>query len=278
MPFKTILTVTGLEQENHDLELAMDFCAGIGAHLSILVLAIAVPPPIGEFPMAASDVWIQERQDDLQRLKDRTAAVSTLLAARGCSGDVTYEYPEYASTDETIGRRARYADLTLVGSESLPDGTLKDKAIEGALFVSGKPVLLLPKGTKPNLAAKRVAVAWDARLEAARAAREALDILSGADEVRLILVDPVEGEHAHGAEPGADLAAFLARHGVKAVVDRLPSEGHSAADVISRHALDVSADLLVMGAYGHARVRERIFGGVTRTILARRPLPVFMAR
>jgi nucleotide-binding universal stress UspA family protein len=108
--------------------------------------------------------------------------------------------------------------------------------------------------------------------------REALELLAAADEVRLVLVDPVEGEKAHGAEPGADIAAYLARHGIKVVVDRVPSEGHPVADVLRRRAMDFDAEMLVMGAYGHSRFRERLLGGATRSILDDVPLPLFMAR
>ena len=156
--------------------------------------------------------------------------------------------------------------------------TLKDKVIEGALFSSGKPLLLVPEGSQPTLKPKRVLVAWDSRVEASRAVRESLEMLAAAESVRLALVDPVEGDDYHGAEPGADAAAYLARHGVKVTVDRLPSSNHSVAEVLRRHAIDTSSELMVMGAYGHSRLRERIFGGVTRSILESPPLPILMAR
>lgn len=103
-------------------------------------------------------------------------------------------------------------------------------------------------------------------------------MLVNADEVRLVLVDPVESESGHGSEPGADAAAFLARHGAKVAVDRLPSQGHSVAEILGRHAMDCAIDLMVMGGYGHSRMRERIFGGVTKSILEEPPVPVLMAR
>ena len=156
--------------------------------------------------------------------------------------------------------------------------TLKDKAIEGALFSSGRPALVVPAGTFPTLKPKRVMVAWDARLEAARAVREAIEILAAADDVRIVLVDPKADEADHGAEPGADVAAYLARHGVKVTVDRLPSQGMTVAEILRRHARDAGAELLVMGAYGHSRLRERIFGGTTRSMLEETTVPVFMAR
>lgn len=225
---------------------------------------------------AVSPAWLEERRADLKRLKERTSVVSAFLSQIVTSGDLIDDYPDTAWADETIGRRARYADITVIAPELLAGETLKSKAIEGDS--SGKPLLLIPEGSRPTLKPKRVLVAWDARLESSRAVRESLDMLIGADEVHLVMVDPVEDEYHHGAEPGADAAAYLARHGVKVAVDRLPSSNHSVADVLRRHAVDIAADLVVMGAYGHSRLRERIFGGVTYSMLEDPSMPILMAR
>jgi len=278
MAFKTILAVTGVDHGDGDLKVAAGLCAEIEAHLSVLVVALAAPPPIGEYAAMVSDGWLEERQTDLERLKERAAAVSAFLAANEISADVSSEYPEIAWADETVGRRARYADLTVVGPQLLAGETLKEKVLEGALFSSGKPLLLVPEGSQPTLKPKRVLVAWDSRIEASRALRESLDVLDTAEEIRLVLVDPMEGEDKHGAEPGADAAAYLARRGVKVAVDRLASSGHAVAEVLRRHAVDTSAELMVMGAYGHSRLRERIFGGVTKSMLESQSLPILMAR
>jgi len=279
MAFKTILTVAGPESAwQEDLKLAAALCEQAEAHLSVLVMALAAPPPIGEYAAAVSDGWLQERQADLRHLKARKEEISTFVAGSAVSGDVVSEFLEAGWADEMVGRRARYADLTLAGPELLRTETLKQKVIEGALFWSGKPLLLVPEDAKVTLEPKRVLVAWDTRIEATRAVREALELLAAADEVRLAIIDPVEGERSHGEEPGADVATFLARHGVNVTVDRLPSENHSVANVLRRHAVDTDAQMLVMGAYGHSRLRERILGGVTRSMLEDAALPVFLAR
>lgn len=278
MPFRTILTVTGTHCGDNDIKLAAGLCEEISAHLSVLAVALAAPPPIGA-AAAISDAWMEERRTDIERLEKRTADVSGMLAGSAISADVTSAYAEIAWADEIIGRRARYADLTIVGPELLSSGgTLKDKIIEGALFSSGRPMLLVPEGSRPTLRPKKVMIAWDSRIEASRAVREAIDILTAAHDVRLVLVDPVEGESHHGAEPGADVATYLARHGAKVTVDRLPSSNHSVADVLRRHASDISAELVVMGAYGHSRLLEKIFGGVTKAMLEGVSMPVLMAR
>jgi len=108
--------------------------------------------------------------------------------------------------------------------------------------------------------------------------RESLEMLRSADQVTVAVVDPEPGLLGHGEEPGADLAAYLARHGAKVTVDRLPREGRTTADVLRRHVVDTAADLLVLGAYGHSRLRDWILGGVTRSMVAEPPVPVFMAR
>ncbi|MFA6157563.1 universal stress protein [Mesorhizobium sp.] len=278
MSFKTILTITGPGMSDADLKLAAGLCEETNAHLAVLVVVLAAPPPVGEYAAIVSEDWLKERKAEEQLLKKTTAGVTALLAGRGLSADIDSEYPEAEWADETIGRRARYADITILGPELLAGETLKNKAIEGVLFSSGRPLLLVPQGSRPTLKPKRVLVAWDSRLEASRAVRESIDLLAAAEDVHLALVDPVEGEAQHGAEPGADIAAYLARHGVKVTVDRLPSGNHSVAEVLRQHAVDIAADLMVMGAYGHSRLRERIFGGVTRSMLEKQSLPILMAR
>lgn len=275
---KTILAVTSPDLGDADLKLAAALCEEIEAHLAVLVLNMAAPPPIGGYAAIVSDAWLQERQADVERLQKRTAAVSALLAASPISSDVSSEYPEEAWAHEVIGRRARYADLTVIGPELLARGALKNKVVSGTLFSSGKPLLLVPQGSFPTLRPKRVLVAWDSRIEASNAVSRSLDLMRSAEDVRLVLVDPVEGEFGQGGEPGADVATYLARHGIRVTVDRRPSQGRSIAAVLRQHAIDTSAQLLVMGAYGHSRLSERILGGVTKTMIDEPPLPILMAR
>jgi nucleotide-binding universal stress UspA family protein len=277
MCFKTILVVAGVEPGDGDIELAAGLCEEVGAHLSVLAAAIAAPPPIGEYAAVVSQAWLEERQSQMESLEARTAAISALVAARGGSADVTSEFAELAWADEIIGRRARYADLTVLGPQLASDDQLREKVIAGALFASGKPLLIVPTGVTPTLKPKRVVVGWDARIEASRAVRESLGVLRNAEAVHVTLVDPGKGEDRHGAEPGADIATYLSRHGVKVTVDRLPREDRSVADVLNRHAVDLSAEMLVMGAYGHSRLRERLFGGVTRSVLESPRLTTLLA-
>ena len=103
-------------------------------------------------------------------------------------------------------------------------------------------------------------------------------MLVRADSVHIVLVDPDGSYLFNGGEPGADIATFLSRHNVKTIVEQLASAERSTEAVIQQRAREIGSDIIVMGAYGHSRLRERIFGGVTASILDECQLPVFFAR
>ena len=278
MSFKTILSVVGVEQSDSDIKQAMELCRENSAHLAVMVLALAAPPPIGEYGAAVSDIWAEERERDMGILSERATAIRQLVAKEGISAEVNPVYCEQASADDVVGLRARYADLALIGPELGATHTLKKLVLDGLFFAAQKPALIVPEGATPSLAPKTVVIAWDSGLEASRAVSEALPLIGVAEDVHIVMVDPQAGDDGNGAEPGADLAAYLAHHGAKATIDRLPSSGHTIAEVIARHARDNDADLLVMGAFGHSRLRERIFGGVTHSLTSEPSLPTFIAR
>ena len=106
---------------------------------------------------------------------------------------------------------------------------------------------------------------------------DAMPLLRRARTVRVLSIDAVPSEEGHGDVPGADIALFLARHGVNAVATRTPSAGIEAGDVILSHAADHSNDLIVMGAYGHSRLLQLVMGGATRTALRQMTVPVLMS-
>ena len=135
---------------------------------------------------------------------------------------------------------------------------------------------MLPPGWSGEFGA-RIVVAWDGSLEASRAVAAAMPLIEAAREVRVALVAPRVRGSEHGQEPGADLGAVLSRHNGNVSVDRLPSLDRSVARALLGHASDTEADLLVLGAYGHSRLTEAIFGGVTHDMLREAPLPLVMA-
>lgn len=278
---------TGADHSDR-LRTAAGLCAEVGAHLSVLIIS---PPPLGD----GIPVWPQQRgqaiatlekrfrqierfSQDMARLETTFREIQKQLRAMRLCYDVDPDYCDQASVGDAVRQRALCTDLTIIGPALLNDASLGPLVINGSLFDTGKPVLVVPKGAEATLSPRRVLVVWDSRVEASRAVREGLDMLSGAEEVRVALVDPEATCTGNGAEPGADIAAYLTRHGARVSVDRLASAGKPVAAVLAQHAIDASANMIVMGAYGSRRLRQRLFGGVTRWIVRKPPFPLFLAR
>jgi nucleotide-binding universal stress UspA family protein len=173
---------------------------------------------------------------------------------------------------------ARYADLVIIGQPEPEVGAgLADDFAEELVLSAGRPVLFVPyAGTFPEVG-RRVLIAWNAGREAARAVTDALPLLARASTVQVVAFDPGKGGADHGDIPGADIALVLARHGVKVSVAQQQSEDVDVGNQILSRAADMQADLIVMGAYGHSRLRELVLGGVTRTLLDTMTVPVLMS-
>lgn len=278
MPFKTILAVTGADHGSADMLAAAEAAEAAGAHLNALVVASVPAPPAGDFFGQAYSTWSLMWQDENARVEGRTAELRRHMAEHGRAADIQTVYCIETEINREVGTRARYADFSILGPVLLKDHVLARRVLDGLLFASPVPVLLVPEGAKPDLSPKTVIVAWNAGLEASSALHKAKEIVLGADELRIVLVDPDATQSAAGEEPGADVAAYLARHGVRATVDVLASGGREPGDMLQQHARDCGAGLIVMGAYGHSRLRERVFGGTTQWMIENPAVPVLMAR
>lgn len=278
MRTKMILCATGVDHGTGDLIAAAELAQRSEARLSALVISTVPPPPVGDLVGQAYSTWSFIWQEENNRLNARVSDLRKLLGERGLDGEISAVYCAEANIDDEVAERARYTDLTLLGSDMLNDASLLKRVLDGALFTSPAPVLLARNDTPVDLAPKTVLVGWNSKLEAAVALRCAMDMLIQADNVHVAVIDPRAAESAMGEEPGADVAMFLARHGVKTTVEVLASGGREPASVLQQHATDIGAQLVVMGAYSHSRLRERIFGGTTQSMLGNVRTPVLMAR
>jgi len=183
------------------------------------------------------------------------------------------DYPE-----EALTIAARYADLVVVGQSTPDNVTITPENLpESVALATGRPVLVVPHIGADKPPGKKVMLCWNASRESARAASDAMPFLKAADEVIVLIVDPKASANGHGAEPGADVATWLARHGVKVSVQREVAGDTDIGNVILSRAADLDVDLIVMGAYGHSRMRELVMGGVSRTLLSSMTVPVLMS-
>lgn len=180
---------------------------------------------------------------------------------------------------QSTALHGRYVDLIVLGQLDPDDvsAALFRPLPEEVAFLAGRPVLVVPYAGSWREIGRRVLVAWDASREATRAVNDAMPLLLAADTVTVLSVDAMQGPTGHGEVPGADIALHLARHGVKATVETTVSAGIGIGNTLLSRASDLGADLLVMGAYGHSRVRELLLGGATRTLLESMTLPVLMS-
>jgi len=180
-----------------------------------------------------------------------------------------------ASAPDVFAKVARRFDLAVMGQPEPETPAFERLIVEAALFDSGRPVLIVPYIQRSGLTLERVMVCWDGSRSAARAVADAMPLLvrAKATEVLTVASEPAKSNEM----PGADIAHHLARHGVKVEVDSIVTVETDIASTILSHAADISADFLVMGGYGHSRLREFVLGGVTRGILGSMTLPTLMS-
>ena len=176
---------------------------------------------------------------------------------------------------EQFGQLARCFDLAIVGQPEPGKQAPEQSIIEAALFNSGRPVLVVPYIQRQPLNLDRILVGWDGSRNAARAVADALPFLSRAKAVDVVVVEGEPGKPDKLA--GADIARHLARHDIKVEIKRLVASDLSVANTILSHAADAGADMIVMGGYGHSRLREFLLGGATRDILSTMTVPTLMS-
>ncbi len=179
-----------------------------------------------------------------------------------------------------VVEHGRMVDLIVVSQGSLDsdNGSEIDFA-DRVVLEGGRPVLLVPTSGTFDVVAQNVVIGWNATRESARAAFDAVALMGKGSKAHIVWVDSElqEQEEAGQALPGAELAASFARHGVETFSEPVATPGLEPVDALLTRVFDVGADMLVMGAYGHSRMREFIFGGSTRKVLDQMTVPVLMS-
>jgi len=174
---------------------------------------------------------------------------------------------------------ARHVDLSFLGQPNPDDDnhSFQESLLDGVMFGSGRPVYVVPYIGRNVRKVRKAVIAWDGGKKAVRAANDAIPLLRDREEVIVLVINPDQRRDAHGDKPGAGIAAHLERHGINAKVDLQVAPKASPDNLILNYMSDSGADLLIMGAYGHSRLREKAFGGVTDTIMHQMITPVLMS-
>jgi nucleotide-binding universal stress UspA family protein len=254
---------------------AVSVAATFDAHLAgIAFLFDPIVPVSGAGYILAEVIETQERDNEAAT----KAALQRFTAASTRTG-VTAEpltlSASFAGVGEQFGRIARRFDLSIVGQAEPESSGVEEIIAESALFESGRPVIIVPYIQKAPLKLDRVMVCWDGSRAATRAIADAMPLLQRAGRVEVVIVADERGKKDE--IEGADMGAHLARHGLNVEVNRTALGDIDVADVILSHAADAGSDFIVMGGYGHSRLREFVLGGVTRSIMRSMTAPVLMS-
>ena len=256
------------------LGLACALASRHAAHvIGLFVVDVSVPVIAGVDGGGAVLAELIEtmRGDALAAGARAEAAFNEALRREGVAGE--WRLVEGLAPQQ-VALHGRYADLIVLGQQA-PDDGASNVTLEAVLFTSGRPVLVVPHAGTFQTLGERTLIGWNAKREAARAVGDALPLLSGSATV--LIVNPAPGTDLHGEDPGADIARHLARHGVTVAVERIVAPEIGADDALLNRAAETAADLIVIGAYGHSRLREFVLGGVTRGLLQHMTVPVLMS-
>lgn len=254
---------------------AISVADAFGAH--VLGVAFAYEPIIPGTVMGGIPVDLIEAQRNECANKARAAVARFETAAKrvGVSFETRVMNASIAGAADQLGRLARRFDLAIVGQPERERSSADEVVDEGVLFESGRPVIFVPFIQKAGLKLDRVMLCWDGSRAATRAIADSLPLLKKAKQVEVVIIAAKAGKS--GELTGADLGAHLARHGLKVDVKRITSPDIDVPSTILSYAADSSADLIVMGGYGHSRLREFVLGGVTRGMLESMTVPALMS-
>lgn len=257
------------------LDVAVGLAERCAAHLTgLYVDSVPVAPEM--MAMSTAPVLLESIAEEQQQRA--AGARKTFDAATQRAGLNTgfrrSEGPMFAA----LNQMARYSDLLVLTQEGDgKSGPVLGGFADYAVMDCGRPVLVVPFVGAAVPVDGTVLVAWSGTRESARAANDALPLLALASRVQVVVIEPEDTALSDAPLPGADFCEHLARHDIKAEAKVIAGSDVDAGDLLLSHAADVDANLIVMGAYGHSRLRQMVLGGMTRHMLTHMTVPVLMS-
>ncbi len=272
---KDIVVNLGLGAKDPAGDFAISVADAFEAHL--LGVAFVYDPIIPGTVMGSipPEFIESQRRESEKKASDAIARFEQAAKRAGVSYETRSVNASIAGAADRLGRLARRFDLAIVGQPERDRAAAAQVVDEGVLFESGRPVIFVPYIQKAGLKLDCVLVCWDGSRAATRAIADAMPFLQKAKQVEIVMVASKAGKNDE--IPGADLGQHLARHGLKVDVKRITSPDIDVTSTILSYAADSSADMIVMGGYGHSRLREFILGGVTHGILETMTVPTLMS-
>lgn len=272
---KDIVVNLGLGDKDHAGDYAVSVAQVFESHVA--GVAVSYEPIIpGTVMGGIPPEFIESQRAESDKLAHQAVArFEHACKLAGISYETRIISASISGAADQLGRIGRRFDLVVVGQPEREKAGPDEIVDEGVLFESGRPVIFVPFIQRTGLKLDRVMVCWDGSRAATRAVADSMPLLAKAKQVDVVMV--ANGRAKSDEVPGADLGQHLARHGLNVEVKRITSPDIDIASTILSYAADISADFLVMGGYGHSRLREFVLGGVTRGLLESMTVPVLMS-
>ena len=258
------------------MEFAVSTAAAFNAHLAgVAFVYDPIVPAMADMYGMPAQVIESQRAENEKAAKAAVDRFNEAARRAALSAEARTLDAPVATAPGIFAQIARRFDLSIVGQPEPDKPELDRLIVEAALFETGRPLLVVPYIQRAGLELDHVMLCWDGSRSAARAAADAMPFILRAKAVEIVIVasEPTKSDEL----PGADMAHHLARHGARVELKRIVTSETDVASTILSHAADNSADFLVMGGYGHSRLREFILGGVTRGILASMTIPTLLS-
>jgi nucleotide-binding universal stress UspA family protein len=271
-----VVNLSGRGPQDFAADYAASVAAMFGAHVTGISFLFEPVIPDGTLGGVPVDLIELQREENSKIAQDAISRFESAVKKAGVAGETRMLDATFGGAPTLFAQIARRFDLAIVGQAQRDQGATDTLMIEGALFESGRPIIVVPYIQKRGLTLERVLACWDGGRTAARAIGDAMPFLARAKAVDIVMVAE-ERKESDDETTGAKMSEHLARHGVQANIKRMAKGDIAIEDVILSYAADSSADLMVMGGYGHSRLREFILGGVTRGILGEMTVPVLMS-
>lgn len=271
-----VVCVASAGADTSALDLATQVAGKSDAHIACSAIGVMQSPVLyNEFGMGAAHVERINQENAL--IKRFWAEVKDALDKRNPPVELRRHKTYGTNLESLVATIARHADIAVIRAPTKDEAQPYSQMIEAALLGSGRPVLVAPVDWKPRQVGRKIVMGWDASGEAARAMHDALLLAAEDAEITIVTVDAKPGSLVHGDAPGLDIAAHLARHGLKVELRNEANLGRSTHEVLMQVATDINADLMVLGGYRHSRLQQTLFGGVTRNMLRDVKLPLLLS-
>ncbi len=279
MSYKTIVLVLNeLGRARHLVDLAADIAERQNAH----IVGLYVIPAVTVYPSIGMDLGANIFEGFRVFFQRHAETVKAIFEDRTRRSGISCEWRCVESASPVIADTAiehgLQSDVLIVSQvDPKSDTGVELDFVERVVMGVGRPVLIVPYGKDFASVGRRALVAWNGTRESARAAFDAVPLLQQCEAVTISWVDPQKTFETPGSVPGAELATAFARHGIKPTAEGFPTAGLTVGEALNLRATDLDVDLLVMGAYGHTRLREFVFGGATRFMLEKMAVPILIS-